>query len=148
MNRFLTSALFALLLLSPACQMPANNQETPSVPMHGIYFLEIVAEDAEATRDFYAANFGYAFSEAIQEFGGAYVADMPEGSMLSIRASMHEMETPIVRPYLRVADIDAAISKAEADGAMVAMMPTEIPGRGRFAIYFLGGIQQGIWQTP
>lgn len=147
MNPLQKIALLALLLLSPACQMPAH-QETPVVPEHGIYFFEIVADDAEATRDFYAANFGYVFGEAVPEFGGSYVADLPEGSTISIRGSMHEQETPVVRIYLRVADIEAATANAEAAGAMIAMPPTEIPGRGRFAIYFLGGIQQGIWQTP
>lgn len=147
MNPLLKSALFALLLLSPACQMPAH-QDVPVVPEHGIYFFEIVAEDAEAARDFYATNFGYVFGDVVPEFGGSYVAHLPEGSMISIRASMHEMETPIVRIYLRVADVHAATAKAEAAGATILLPPMEIPGRGQFAIYQQSGIQQGIWQTP
>ncbi|MGB0953962.1 MAG: VOC family protein [Planctomycetota bacterium] len=127
--------------------MPAPTN-APAVPEHGIYFFEIVAEDAEATRDFYADNFGYVFGDAVPEFGGSFVADLPEGSMISIRGSMHEMETPIVRIYLRVSDVHAATAKAEAGGAMILLPPTEIPGRGQFAIYQQSGIQQGIWQTP
>jgi predicted enzyme related to lactoylglutathione lyase len=120
----------------------------PVVPEHGICFYEIVADDPEATRDFYAKAFGYRFSEATPELGGAYYADLPEGSIISIRGSMHEQETPVVRVYMRVMDIEAATAQAEADGAMMALPPMEIPGRGRIAIYFLGGIQQGIWELP
>ena len=31
-------------------------------------------------------------------------------------------------------------------GAQFAMMPTEIPDRGTFAIYFHGGVQFGLWE--
>jgi predicted enzyme related to lactoylglutathione lyase len=51
-----------------------------------------------------------------------------------------------VRPYILVGDIDAAVKAAEAAGAQMAMLPTEIPGQGRFAIYLLGGIQHGLWE--
>ncbi len=33
-------------------------------------------------------------------------------------------------------------------GATIALEPMEIPGRGQVAIYFLGGIEQGLWQVP
>jgi predicted enzyme related to lactoylglutathione lyase len=53
----------------------------------------------------------------------------------------------IVRTYLRVADIDTAVKRAAELGATIALDPMEIPGRGRVAIYFLGGIEQGLWQV-
>ncbi|MFP3940125.1 MAG: hypothetical protein ACLF0P_07455 [Thermoanaerobaculia bacterium] len=40
----------------------------------------------------------------------------------------------------------AAVNAAEAAGGEVAVPPTEIPGHGTFAIYFLGGIQHGLWE--
>jgi hypothetical protein len=55
-------------------------------------------------------------------------------------------EEPVVRPYILVDDIHAATASARAAGAEFAILPTEIPGRGTFAIYFLGGIQHGLWQ--
>ncbi|MCP3917201.1 MAG: transposase domain-containing protein [bacterium] len=35
---------------------------------------------------------------------------------------------------------------AKATGGEFALPPTEIPGRGKFAIYIQGGIQHGLWQ--
>ncbi|KKE84523.1 hypothetical protein N481_22185 [Pseudoalteromonas luteoviolacea S4047-1] len=34
----------------------------------------------------------------------------------------------------------------QKQGAQIAMPPTEIPGKGQFAIYILGGNEQGLWQ--
>lgn len=118
------------------------------VPEHGIHYLELVATDPQATRDFYAAAFGLTFSAATPELGGAYFATLPTGSLLGIRGSMHAMETPVVRNYLRVDDVRAAVEQAEALGATIALGPTEIAGRGEIAIYLIGGIEQGVWQLP
>jgi predicted enzyme related to lactoylglutathione lyase len=52
----------------------------------------------------------------------------------------------VVRPYLLVDDIQAAVEKAKASGCEIAHPPLEIPGHGTFAIYFQGGIQYGLWQ--
>lgn len=60
---------------------------------------------------------------------------------------MSDQEDPIVRTYLRVAGIDAAVKQAAQLEATVALEPVEIPGRGRIAVYFLGGIEQGLWQV-
>ena len=70
------------------------------------------------------------------------------GSLCGIRAPMHELEKPTVRTYVRVTDIYASIQKAGELGAVVALEPTEIPGRGMIAIYLYGGVEQGMWQLP
>jgi len=59
---------------------------------------------------------------------------------------MHAAEEPVVRPYVLVDDIEAAVDGAEAGGAEIALPPMELPGRGKFAIYIQGGIQHGLWQ--
>jgi predicted enzyme related to lactoylglutathione lyase len=45
-----------------------------------------------------------------------------------------------------VKDIEAAVAAVEAAGGEIAHPPFELPGRGKFAIYFQGGIQHGLWQ--
>ncbi len=35
----------------------------------------------------------------------------------------------------------------EQAGGEFAMRTTEIPGHGKFAIYILGGVQHGLWQS-
>jgi len=68
--------------------------------------------------------------------------------MCGIRAPMSDQEKPIVRTYLRVSNIEEGIKGAIDLGATVGLEPMELPGRGTVAIYFLGGIEQGIWQVP
>ncbi len=118
-----------------------------AVPANEIHYLEIVAEDALAARDFYSSAYGWQFEGPTPELGGAYIADLPGGGVCGIRGSLHEQETPTVRTYVRVADVEASTKRAEQLGATVALGPTELPGRGRIAIYLICGIEQGIWQT-
>ena len=117
-------------------------------PENGILYLEIVAQDAEATRDFYSEVYGWRFSDMTPELGNAFVASLPGGSLCGIRSPMHDQEKPIVRTYLRVADINHSLQKAKGLGATIALEPVEISGRGTVAIYLQGGVEQGIWQVP
>ncbi|MDH3216096.1 MAG: VOC family protein [Candidatus Krumholzibacteria bacterium] len=118
-----------------------------SCPEHSVHYLEIVTEDAQAACDFYTALHGWKFRETGPEMGGSYVTELPDGSLCGIRAPMHEQEKPIVRVYVRVKDIDAAVKRAQELGAQIALEPNEIPGHGKVAIYFQGGIEQGLWQV-
>lgn len=119
-----------------------------NIPENEIYYLEIVADDAEATRDFYREAYGWQFGEPVPELGGAFVASLPNGSVCAIRASMHAMETPTVRTYIRVLDVEAAVQKAVDLGATLALDATELPGQGTIAIFLIGGVEQGLWQLP
>ncbi|MCA8981159.1 MAG: hydroxylase [Planctomycetes bacterium] len=111
-----------------------------------IHYLEIVTPDVEATCASLAQQHHVEFGVPVAELGNARTAALTGGGTIGVRAPMHDAETPVVRPYVLVDDIDAAVVAAQASGAESAMLPTEIPGRGRFAIYFLGGIQHGLWQ--
>lgn len=117
-----------------------------TIPEHAVYYLEIVTAEVQTVAVFYAGAFGWRFEPAA-ELGNAMVAGLPDGSMCGIRAPMHEQEKPIVRTNLRVTDIEAAVKRAAELGATIALEPMEIPGRGTVAIYFIGGIEQGLWQT-
>lgn len=117
-----------------------------TVPEHAVHYLEIVTPDVEAARHLYSMAYGWEFHAMTPELGNAVVASLPGGSLCGIRAPMHEEEKPIVRTYLRVADVDAAAAEAARLGAEIALEPVELPGHGRIAIYMLGGVQQGLWQ--
>jgi predicted enzyme related to lactoylglutathione lyase len=121
---------------------PGREQERAVV----IQYLEIVTPDVDATCDALEAMRGVSFGEPIPEFGNARTAPLENGGRIGVRAPMRETEGPVVRPYLLVEDIEAAVDAARASGAEIAMAPAEIPGQGRFAIYILGGIQHGLWQ--
>jgi len=111
-----------------------------------VHYLEIVTPSVNETCDALAQAHGVVFSEPIAEFGNARTADLGDGGRIGVRAPMRDTEEPVVRPYLLVDDIEAAVKAAETAGAKVAMPPMEIPGGGTFSIYILGGIEHGFWQ--
>jgi len=112
-----------------------------------IHFLEIVTPDVDGACALYSMMYGVTFGDANQDLGGARTADLDGGGMLGIRAPLRDTETPVVRPYVLVDDINAAVSAAADAGAEIAMTPTEIAGYGQFAIVIHGGIESGLWQT-
>ena len=111
-----------------------------------IHYLEIVTPDVDATCASLAKQHGVLFSAPTAELGNARTAVLRNGGEIGVRAPMHPSEEPVVRPYVLVDDLEAAVAIAEAGGGEIALPPTEMPGRGRFAIYIQGGIQHGLWQ--
>lgn len=111
-----------------------------------VHYLEVVTPNVAETCAALAAQHGVVFSDETVELGGARTAQLAGGGRIGVRAPMRDDEAPVVRPYLRVDDIEAASKAAEAAGAQFAMRATEIPGQGTFAIYVLGGIQHGLWE--
>jgi predicted enzyme related to lactoylglutathione lyase len=111
-----------------------------------VQYLEIVTPSVNETCDALAHAHGVVFSEPIAELGNARTADLEDGGRIGVRAPMRDTEEPVVRPYVLVDDIEAAVKAAETAGAKVALPPMEIPGQGTFSIYILGGIEHGLWQ--
>lgn len=142
-------ATLALLVLAPTlCAMSPTPAARPTAadPVLQIDYLEIVAADRDATCDLLEAVHGVTFGEPIAEFGNARTADLEGGGRLAVRGPLRPDEEPVVRPYLLVEDIEAAVEAAEAAGGQIAIPPLEIPGQGTFAIYLFGGIEHGLWQ--
>ena len=111
-----------------------------------VEYLEIVTPDVEETCATLAKVHGVTFGKPRMELGNARTASLHGGGLIGVRAPMRKDEAPTVRPYLLVDDIDAAVAAAKEGGAEFAMLPTPIPGGGKFAIYLQGGIQHGFWQ--
>jgi uncharacterized protein len=118
------------------------------VSEHDIHYLEIVTPDVEAVCRLYGEAYGWEFQGPKPELGNAFLATLPGGSLCGVRAPMHEQEKPIVRTYLRVAEIETAVKDAAKLGAEILLDLMELPGHGRIAIYRHGGIEQGLWQVP
>ncbi|HJV91506.1 MAG TPA: hypothetical protein VJ623_14445 [Holophagaceae bacterium] len=119
-----------------------------AVPESAVHYLEIVTPEVATAQRLYSAAFGWSFGAPVPELGNAVVATLPGGGCCGIRAPMHDAETPVVRPYVRVADLDAATAEAVRAGATLILAAMELPGWGRITIVELGGIQQGLWQVP
>jgi predicted enzyme related to lactoylglutathione lyase len=105
-----------------------------------------VTPDVASVCAIYGQLYGVTFSEPVAELGNARTADLPNGGRLGVRAPLRKTEQPVVRPYLLVDDVAAAVKKAEAAGATIAVPPMELAGQGTFAIYVQGGIEHGLWQ--
>lgn len=117
----------------------------PAASALKVQYLEIVTPSVDEVCDGLTKAHGVNFSAPIAELGNARTARLKDGGRIGVRALMGE-ERPVVRPYILVDDIEAAVKAAEAAGAEVLMPPTEIPGQGTFAIYYLGKIEHGLWQ--
>ncbi|CZF81489.1 hypothetical protein GCE9029_02640 [Grimontia celer] len=111
-----------------------------------VHYLEIVTTDAESVCKAYEATNKITFSEPEPLLGGARTSVLADGTMVGVRGQLRENETPVVRPYWLVEDIEKAIADVEANGAEVAVPPMEIPGKGKFAIYILSSVEHGFWQ--
>jgi predicted enzyme related to lactoylglutathione lyase len=130
----------------PASAAPQSARPSNEAPAVQIHYLEIVTPDVDATCALLEQHHGVRFGDPVPELGNARTTDLADGGRISVRAPMRATETPVVRPYLLVDDITAAVKAAEAAGAEIAIPSMEIPGQGTFAIYLLGGIEHGLWQ--
>ena len=112
-----------------------------------VHYLEIVTPDVEAVCAHYATLHGVAFGDPVAMLGGARTGSLADGGSVGVRAPMHDAESPVVRPYTLVDDIEAAVAAAGDAGAQVALPPMPLPGHGTCAIVILGGIECGLWQV-
>ena len=150
----LLTKLVALLALS-ACQSSKPLQdplrhsvlsEQPQESFLTIQYLELVTPEVDATCKALEEVRGVTFGDALPELGFARTASLANGGRIGVRAPLRATELPVVRPYLLVPDVEAALQAAQAAGGEIALPATELPGQGKFAIYLLGGIDHGLWE--
>lgn len=133
----------------PATLAESTNLDEEKVEKNTVkvQYLEIVTPMVNETCEALGEAHGVTFGDPIPEFGNARTAELKDGGKIGVRAPMRTTETPIVRPYVLVEDIQAAVKAATKAGATVALPPMEMPGgHGTFSIYILGGIEHGLWQ--
>jgi len=114
--------------------------------MMQVQYLEIVTPDVDAVCAQYSKVHGVTFGDPEPNLGGARTAKLTGGGMLGVRGPLRENETPVVRPYVLVNDIAAAVAAAADAGAKIALPPMALPGHGTCAIVIQGGIECGLWQ--
>ncbi len=128
---------------------PEPQEPNPSAAVEAmkIQYLEIVTPEVDGLCGQYSAIYDITFSEPDANFGGARTAKLDGGGLIGIRGPLRDTENPVVRPYVLVDDIKAAVESAAAAGAEIAMPPMEIPEHGMFAVVIHGGIECGFWQN-
>lgn len=109
-------------------------------------YLEIVTPDVDATCALYESVHGLSFGPKDADLGGARAARKPDGTVVGVRAPLAAHESPIVRAYLAVDDIQEAVKGAQQRGATIAYPPTKQGEHGTFAIVIQDDVQHGLWQ--
>lgn len=115
--------------------------------MMKIQYLEIVTPEFEALCKQYSAIHGITFGEPEPNLGNARVAKLEGGGSLAIRGPLREDETPVIRPYMLVENLEESVAAATEAGAEIAIPKMEIPGHGTIAVVIQGGIECGLWQN-
>lgn len=141
----LTTFLVIITVLLTSCE-PANTPTNDVHPSPRIHYLEIVTPDVTTQCAALERLHELTFGPPVADLGQARVAQAPDGSLIGVRAPLAEHEQPIVRTYLEVEDIAQAVQEVEAAGGVVAYPPTRQGETGTWAIYFVGGVQMGLWQ--
>lgn len=120
----------------------------PSADMNAmkIQYLEIVTPDVDAVCATYSNLHGVTFADGDPALGGARTARLHDGGVLGVRPPLRDTEAPVVRPYILVQDIQAAVNTAAESGAEVAISSMELEGHGTCAIVIQGGSELGLWQ--
>ena len=136
--------------------MSASSQAMPQCPLgsgeHGIGWIELSANDTQASGELYAAVFGW----RIQSFMPGYdVFSAPSGGPAGgLRGNAPE-GSPGCTPYIHVADVAAAQARIEAAGGKKLTEPERIAGGwiGHFAdpngtIYGLSDLPVSLPHQP
>ena len=126
---------------------PETEHAKDAHPGVTVHYLEIVTPSVNETCEALARAHGVVFGDPVPGLGNARTAGLAHGGMIGVRAPLRGNEPPVVRPYVLVDDIEAAVAAARAAGAEIALPPMQLPGgHGTCSIYILGGIEHGLWQ--
>ena len=112
-----------------------------------VHYLEIVTPEVDAVCDTYARVHGVAFGDGDAALGGARTAELAGGGMIGVRPPLRDDEEPVVRPYMLVPDLKAAVDAASESGADVAISSMKLGEHGTCAIVLHGGIDVGYWEV-
>lgn len=125
-------------------------QHQGSWPQGTPCWVDLMAKDIEATKDFYAAVLGWTFTEPAAEFGGYLNALVESEAVAGLSPTMPGMEqTPnLWTVYLASDDLEAsAAAVTEAEGSVLAK-PMTLGELGAMALFAdPGGGVVGAWQA-
>ncbi len=110
-------------------------------------YLEIVTPEVDSTCALYERLYNVPFGPRDASLGQARVGQRSDGTLIGVRSPLADHETPTMRAYVAVDDIDRAVKVAEEGGGMIAYPPTRQGEHGRFAIFIKDGVEHGLWQA-
>ena len=111
-----------------------------------ITHIEFPADDVERAKRFYGAVAGWEY-RPMEGLDGYWLFGTGPASGGGIGTRGATVGS-VVRVYIDVDDLDAAIAAAEANGGSVVTPPSPVPGQGRFAaLRDPEGNEVGLFET-
>jgi predicted enzyme related to lactoylglutathione lyase len=111
-----------------------------------ITHVEFPADDPDRARRFYEAVAGWEFG-SMPEFPDYWLFRTEEGHGGGL-GTRGESVGRVIRVYITVDDLEAAVAAAEANGGSVVTPPSDVPGQGCFAaVLDSEGSEIGLWQA-
>ena len=142
-RRSCAALLFAALGLGAGCSQlptasPFKGAELSSTPLLGKFvWRDLVTENPDAVKPFYAALFGWQFEEGralgapytLVKSGGQYIAGIS-------KTQRAQPDQPVSQwlSFMSVADVDRAVEKTRAAGGSLVAGPLDLPNIGRGAV--------------
>ena len=135
--------LLAALALGTGCSQlptasPFKGADLSPTPLIGKFvWRDLVSEDPDAVKPFYAALFGWQFEEAralgapytLVKSGGQYIAGISK-----TRRRLPDQPVSQWLSFMSVADVDRAVQQVRAAGGSVVAGPLDLPNVGRGAV--------------
>jgi len=121
-----------LYLMTPADRAT----EAPSGAPGTFLWVELMSRDIDQAKAFYSELLGWTSSEMPMPEGPYHLFSAESGGAAGGMAMPSEVPASVPSywgGYVHVTDIDAAVATAKAEGGLVPVPVTEIPGVGRFA---------------
>jgi hypothetical protein len=111
-----------------------------------IAHIEFPADDVERAKRFYSAVAGWEFSE-MDGLPGYFLFRTEEGHGGGL-GKRGESVGSVIRNYITVDKLEAAVAAAEANGGKVVSPPQDVPGQGRWStILDSEGNEIGLWES-
>lgn len=103
---------------------------------HAVAWVELATRELERAGEFYSGLLGWTLAEHADSPTPYRVASSPDGPVAGLMQMTPEWgDLPSHWAiYLQVADVDAAVAKAQALGGTVHVPPLDAPGVGRLAL--------------
>jgi predicted enzyme related to lactoylglutathione lyase len=109
--------------------------------MARLNYLELPVADLAGAKAFYAAAFGFDFSD----FGPTYASTMSGDTDIGLQADVPE-QTAAALPVIDVADLDATQTAVLAAGGTITRATFAFPGGRRFHFRDLAGHEIAVMQ--
>lgn len=111
---------------------------------HAIDYVEITVTDLDRARAFYAAAFGWQFTDYGPEYAGIRWSD-GEGEVGGLAVGHPTGSGGGVLVLLYSADLEASVAAVESAGGRVVELPYAFPGGRRFYFQDPDGNRLGVW---